>query len=86
MILNCWGILEEHWNGTLLNTIETALGWAKTMTWKGVSPIVRFVNKTYSTGVKVGKKAYAPIARRLERHEILSAWSVTIQPQIANSS
>ena len=69
-----------------MNTIDTALGWAKTMTWKGVSPIVRFVNKTYCTGVKLGNKAYAPIARRLERHEILSAWSVTIQPQIANSS
>lgn len=85
-IERCWGVLEAHWNGTLLNTIDTALGWAKTMTWKGVSPIVRFVNKTYCTGVKLGKKAYAPIARRLERHETLSAWSVTIQPQIANSS
>ena len=22
-IERCWGILEEHWNGTLLNTRET---------------------------------------------------------------
>jgi Rhodopirellula transposase DDE domain len=25
-IERCWGVLERHWNGTLLNTIETALG------------------------------------------------------------
>ena len=33
-IERCWGILENHWRATLLNTIETTLEWAKTMTWK----------------------------------------------------
>ena len=37
LIERCWGILENHWNGTLLNSIDTALEWAKTMTWRGVS-------------------------------------------------
>ena len=32
-IERCWGILEQHGNGTLLSTIETALKWAGTMTW-----------------------------------------------------
>ena len=36
LIERCWGILEQHWNGALLSTIETALSWAATMTWKGV--------------------------------------------------
>jgi hypothetical protein len=31
-IERCWGVLERHWNGTLLNPIETALRWAGTMT------------------------------------------------------
>ena len=26
-IERCWGILEEYWNGTLLNTVDTALQW-----------------------------------------------------------
>ncbi len=43
-IERCWGILEEHWNGTLLNTIDTVLEWAKTMTWKGIKPVVRVSN------------------------------------------
>ena len=32
LIERCWGILENHWNGTLLMSIDTALRWAKTMT------------------------------------------------------
>src|SRR5438874_1201946 len=33
-----WGILEHHWNGALLDTIESALLWAGTMTWHGLKP------------------------------------------------
>jgi hypothetical protein len=29
-----WGVLENHWNGNLLDTVETALNFAQTMTWK----------------------------------------------------
>jgi hypothetical protein len=32
LIERCWGILENHWNGTLLASIDLALAWAKTMT------------------------------------------------------
>lgn len=39
-IERCWGILELHWNGAQLIDVETMLGWAKRMTWKGVAPIV----------------------------------------------
>jgi transposase len=38
-IERCWGILENHWNGTLLSTIATALNWAATMTWRGVASL-----------------------------------------------
>ena len=85
-IERCWGVLEQHWNGTLLDTIDTALAWASSMTWKGISPIVRWVTKTYERGVKVGKKACHPIAQRLQRHDTLSPWSVTVQPLAADSS
>ena len=40
-IERCWGILEEHWNGTVLDTVDTVLHWARTMTWKAVHPIVQ---------------------------------------------
>jgi transposase len=33
-IERCWGILEQHWNGTKLTDAQTMFQWAKTMTWK----------------------------------------------------
>jgi transposase len=44
-IERCWGILEMHWNGTLLSTIEKALKWAETMTWKGLHPDSEFAGQ-----------------------------------------
>lgn len=36
-IERCWGILEQHWNGAKLETVEIMLEWAKSTTWKGYS-------------------------------------------------
>src|SRR5262249_16576008 len=67
-IERCWGILEEHWNGTLLETVDTVLHGARTMTWKAVRPIVEWLDKAYAHGVRVAKKAFQKIEERLERH------------------
>ena len=48
-IERCWGILEQHWNGTLLSSIETRMRWAETMRWRGVAPLVSLLEKTYHT-------------------------------------
>jgi Rhodopirellula transposase DDE domain len=53
LIERCWGILENHWNGTLLTSIQTALEWAKSMTWRGVTPIVHLMDRVYETGVRL---------------------------------
>ncbi len=52
-IERCWACLENHWNGTILDSVEKAISWASTMTWKGVNPIVDLVTKSYEKGVKV---------------------------------
>ena len=79
-IERCWGILENHWNGALLNSIETALAWAKSMTWRGVAPIVHLLDRVYETGVRLTKSAFRPIAKRLERSSALPKWSLVINP------
>lgn len=66
-IERCWGILEQHWNGTQLTDVETMLGWAKTMTWKGINPIVTLSEKVYEKGISLSKKEMKEIERRLER-------------------
>jgi len=81
LIERCWGILEQHWNGTLLNSIETVVEWARTMTWKGAHPIVGLIETTYDKGVRIAKDAFEAIERRLQRHDNLPKYDVLIQPQ-----
>src|SRR5438105_3573954 len=75
-IERCWGILEEHWNGTLLDSVDTVLGWTRTMTWKALPPIVDLLDKTYDKGVRVAKQAFQKIEQRLKRHESLPKYCV----------
>lgn len=41
-----WAILENYWNGSILDEIETALNFAKNMKWKGKHPVVKLVTQT----------------------------------------
>jgi transposase len=47
-IERCFGWLEQHWNGSLLDTVETVLNFAQTLTFKGKNPVVNLVDKLYS--------------------------------------
>lgn len=76
----CWGVLERHWNGALLGSVSQVLGWAKTMTWRGVHPLVQQTTAVYERGVRLAKAAFAAIAGRLTRSPTLPKWSLTIQP------
>jgi transposase len=80
-IERCWGILEMHWNGSLLDSVDTVLAWARTMTWKATRPIVHLLEKTYETGVRLAKTAFKLIEARLQRDESLPKYCVRIQPQ-----
>ena len=80
-IERCWGILERHWNGTLLSSVKTVVEWARTMTWKGAHPIVSLIETTYDKGVRIAKNAFEAIEGRLQRHDSLPKYDVLIQPQ-----
>ncbi len=79
-IERCWGILETHWNGALLDSIETVLAYAQTMTWKGLHPTVELVTATYHNGVKLTKKAMDKVEQQIHRHSGLEKWFVDIYP------
>ncbi len=66
---------------SLIITIEVTVEWAKTMTWKGVKPVVKLVETVYKKGVRITKKAFKTIADRINRDEALPKYYVTIQPQ-----
>ncbi len=79
-IERCWGVLEAHWNGALLSTIEVAVQWASTMTWRGLSPMIHRIEKAYERGIRLTRAAFRPIAKRLKRSAQLPKWSVVIDP------
>lgn len=79
-IERCWGILEQHWNGTKLTDAETMIQWAKTMTWKGLHPVVGLSHTVYEKGVTLTKEAMRAVEARLVRNPRLPKWDILISP------
>lgn len=79
-IERCWGILERHWNGALLDTVDTLVRFAETMTWKGRHPVVKLNNTIYHTGVKLTKQAMTAVEAQVSRLPQLERWFVDIVP------
>ena len=79
-IERCWGVLEEHWNGEILDSIEKAMNWASTMTWKGIKPVVHFCDKIYEKGIRLTKKEMRVFESKMLRSYLLPKWDVIINP------
>jgi transposase len=77
-IERCWGILEQHWNAALLDSLEAVIQYASSMTWKGKHPLVTLVTTPYQTGVKLTKKAMQAVETQLQRLPHLDKWFVDI--------
>jgi hypothetical protein len=76
----CWGILEEHWNGEILDSVDKTINWAATMTWKGIQPVVHLWKKIYEKGIHLTKKEMKPYESRIKHSNSLPKWDVTIPP------
>ena len=81
-IERCWGILESHWNGTLLSDVNVMVSWAKTMKWKGIHPIVDVSTAVYERGISITKAAMKAVEKRLNRNPELPKWDIYIEPQL----
>lgn len=73
-----WGILEQHWNGALLDSLEAIIQYTGTMTWKGTHLAVELVTTTYQIGVKLTKQAMDALETQLQRLPHLDKWFVDI--------
>jgi transposase len=81
-IERCWGILENHWNGAILDTIDTVLNFTASMTWRGLHPVVELVTTVYETGVKLTKAAMAEVETQIVRRPGLDKWFIDIMPAV----
>ncbi len=73
-----WGVLEKHWNGQILDSIDKVIGLAKTMKWNGKNPFVKMVDGIYNTGVRLTKSAMNKYDNMLKRKTDLEKWFVDI--------
>ncbi len=79
----CWGILEQHWNGALLDSVDAVIHFAQTMTWKGNRPVVELVTNAYQTGVRLSKEAMLVVETHLQRWPSLEKWFVDIPSSLS---
>jgi len=68
------------WNGAKLTDAQTMLEWAKSMTWKGVHPVVELSRTVYQKGITVVKAAMQSVESRRERNPLLPKWDISIRP------
>jgi transposase len=77
-IERCWGVLEMHWNGSLLDSIEAAVGLAGSMTWNGKHPKVSVVETIYANGVRLKPGEMKALESQVVRLPSLEKWFVEI--------
>lgn len=75
-----WGFLEKHWNGSLLDSLDTLLNFARSFTFRAHAPIVQLVTQLYPTGVKLTQTQMALLEQRFLRWPGLEKWFVLISP------
>lgn len=77
----CWGALENHWNGDVLDHPDVPIEYAKSMTWNGKHPIVNLITKSYCKGVKLTAKEMQALEAQIDRLAGLEKWFVDIPSQ-----
>jgi hypothetical protein len=60
--------------------VYKAIEWAKTMTWKGIQPVVYLMDEVYQHGVTLTKIEMEPYEMRIQRSKNLPKWDVSIMP------
>lgn len=75
-----WGFLEQHWNGSLLDSVETILNFARTFSFRQVKPAVHFISQPYYAGAKLTQKEMQRLEQRFQRLKGLRKWFVLISP------
>ena len=74
-------ILEQHWNGDILDSIDTVVKFTKSMIWKCKNPTVHLIDDVYETGKKVSKKLMKIYESAICRMKGLEKWFVLIYPE-----
>jgi Rhodopirellula transposase DDE domain len=73
-----WAALENYWRSLILDSVDNTLKIAQQMTWKGMNPIVSFIDKVYPTGVTLSSDDFNELNPFVRRNPDLLKWDVRI--------
>lgn len=79
-IEHTFGVLENYWNGAILDSVDAVLGFASNMTYRSKPPSVELVKGEYPTGVKLKPKELKPFLESFKHSSHLPKWDVLISP------
>jgi hypothetical protein len=77
-IERCRGVLENHRNGAVLDSVETTLRFARAMTWKGKDPLVQLITRPYRKGARLSPEERKELEKQIERLPGLEKWFADI--------
>ena len=78
MVERFWAALENYWSPLVLDTVQNTINIAKKVVWKGMNPIVHFLDKTYQKGITVNPEVFKELQKFITRNPILPKWDVRI--------
>ncbi len=82
MIEHFWGVLQRHWNGLIIDTLDKLIGVINSCTFDGVHATGILKTEEYEKGIKIEKKE---LTKLIEKHIIyetdtIKKWSLLITP------
>ena len=78
MVERFWAALENYWSSLVLDTVQNTINIAKKVAWKGMNPIVHFLDKEYPKGVTVNSEDFKELQKFITRNPCLLKWDVQI--------
>jgi hypothetical protein len=73
-----WAAVENYWSPLVLDTVANTIDIAKKVVWKGMNPIVDFLDKKYQNGVTVDSEDFKELQEFITRNPDLPKWDVLI--------
>jgi Rhodopirellula transposase DDE domain len=73
-----WASLENYWKPLILDTVANTLQIATQMTWKGMNPIVKLIDKIYLKGITLTDEALHQLSPFIQKSILLPKWDVRI--------
>ncbi len=78
LIERFWAAVENYWSPLVLDTVQNTINMAKKVVWKGLNPIVHFIDKVYLKGQTVNSKDFKELQKFIVRNPNLLKWDVRI--------